>query len=112
MTVEEIKKEYNNLIACVQGEGCCDMNCSECPYDNHVSSYDLMLELRFDLEKIEEGAELVKTIDKFEKCVTSGLEKCTMVSCTGCDYKTDMTMDEVVEKGIELLENRNKRTMA
>lgn len=111
MTVEEIKKEYNNIIRCVNNDGC-EHECSTCPYDNHMSTYDLILELRFDLEKIEEGAELVKTIDKFEKCVTSALEKCTMVSCTGCEYKTNMTMDEVVEKGIELLENRNKGTMA
>lgn len=111
MTVEEIKYEYNKLIACTHSDDC-DTNCLECPYDNNMSSYDLMMELRFDLEKIEEGAELVKTIDKFDKCITSKLEKCTMVSCTGCEYKTDMTMDEVVEKGIELLENRNKGTMA
>lgn len=111
MTVEEIKKEYDNIIRCINNDGC-EHSCSTCPYDNHMSTYDLILELRFDLEKIEEGAELVKTIDKFEKCVTSALEKCTMVSCTGCEYKTNMTMDEVVEKGIELLENRNKRTMA
>lgn len=107
MTVEEIKEAYNNLIACIHNDGC-DHECSTCPYDTiaSISTYDLMLELRFDLEKIEEGAELVKTIDKFEKCVTSALEKCTMVSCTGCDYKTNMTMEEVIEKAIELLEKR------
>ena len=105
MTVEEIKEEYNNLMACIQCD-CCDHDCTACQYDNHMPTYDLILELRFDLEKIEEGAELVKTIDKFEKCITSELGKCTMVTCTGCEYKTDMTMDEVIEKAIELLEKR------
>lgn len=65
MTVEEIKKENSNLIACVQGGECCNMNCSECPYDNNVSSYDLMMEVRSDLEKIKALADYLFA-DDFE----------------------------------------------
>lgn len=106
MTLEEIKKEYNNILGCIRQYDC-NQQCSKCPYENRVSTFDLIHALKVNLSESEIETRLINIIDKKEKCFEKGKEGCcTCSACRVCEYRTDMTTDEVIKLGIELLDER------